>query len=59
MPLYPLTPILFALTCLGLFYSSTLYAGSGALLGLLVLAAGAPLLLLQRTALQEQPDTAE
>ncbi|MBF8163255.1 APC family permease [Ectopseudomonas hydrolytica] len=59
VPLYPLTPILFALTCLGLFYSSTLYAGSGALLGLLVLAAGAPLLLLQRTALQEQPDTAE
>ncbi|ATH83371.1 amino acid permease [Pseudomonas sp. KHPS1] len=59
VPLYPLTPILFALTCLGLFYSSALYAGSGALLGLLVLAAGAPLLLLQRTALQEQPDTAE
>ncbi|TBU94477.1 APC family permease [Phytopseudomonas dryadis] len=52
VPLYPLTPLLFAGSCLGLFWASTLYAGVGALLGLLVLAAGLPLLLLQRPAEQ-------
>lgn len=57
VPLYPLTPLLFALSCLGLFYSSALYAGGGALLGLLVLGAGLPLLLLQRTPVTEQVDT--
>lgn len=59
VPLYPLTPILFALSCLGLFYSSTLYAGGGALLGLLVLGAGLPLLLLQRPQAAEQAGKAE
>lgn len=59
VPLYPLTPILFALSCLGLFYSSTLYAGGGALLGLLVLGAGLPLLLLQRPQAAEQAGRAE
>ena len=49
-PLYPLLPLLFAAICLGLLVSSTLYAGTGALLGLLVLGAGLPLLLLQRPA---------
>lgn len=47
VPLYPLTPLLFAATCLGLLWSSSLYAGPGALVGLLVLAVGAPLLLLR------------
>lgn len=47
VPWYPFTPLLFAATCLGLLCSSTLYAGPGALLGLLVLAAGTPLLLLR------------
>lgn len=47
VPLYPLTPLLFAVTCLGLLWSSTLYAGPGALVGLVVLALGAPLLLLR------------
>ncbi|MGB6103250.1 MAG: amino acid permease [Pusillimonas sp.] len=48
VPLYPLTPILFALSCLALCWSSVQYAGAGSLLGLAVLAAGLPLLWLQR-----------
>ncbi|TLX55910.1 amino acid permease [Stutzerimonas nosocomialis] len=51
VPLYPLLPLIFACCCLGLFVSSTLYAGLGALLGLLVLVLGLPLLLLRRQAL--------
>jgi len=47
-PLYPLTPAVFALTCVGLLWSSVQYAGTGTWLGLLVLAAGVPLLLLRR-----------
>jgi len=49
-PLYPVLPLLFAASCLGLFWASALYAGVGALLGLAILAAGLPLLLLQRPA---------
>ncbi|UYO95010.1 APC family permease [Pollutimonas sp. M17] len=48
VPLYPLTPLVFAFTCLALCWSSIQYAGAGALLGLLVLAAGLPLVWLQR-----------
>lgn len=44
VPLYPLPPLLLALTCAGLVVSSAMYAGAGALIGLAVLAAGAPLL---------------
>jgi len=44
VPLYPLPPLLLALTCAGLVYSSAVYAGAGALIGLAVLAAGLPLL---------------
>lgn len=44
VPLFPLTPILFAFSCLGLFWASAQYAGWGAWLGLLVLMAGLPLL---------------
>ncbi|MCD0504643.1 APC family permease, partial [Bordetella petrii] len=43
VPLYPLTPLLFALSCAGLVWSSARYAGLGALLGIAVLAAGLPL----------------
>ncbi len=50
VPFYPLTPILFAVACVGLLWSSARYAGSGAVLGLVVLAAGVPLLLLRRRA---------
>lgn len=48
VPLYPLTPALFAVSCLALFWSSVQYAGVGALLGLIVLVAGLPLLWLER-----------
>lgn len=42
VPLYPITPLLFCLTCAGLLYSSIMYAGIGGFLGLLVLATGLP-----------------
>ena len=48
VPLYPLTPAFFCLTCAYLFYSSVAYTGLGGLIGLLVLAAGLPLLMLAR-----------
>jgi amino acid transporter len=47
-PLYPLTPAVFVLTCAYLFYSSVTYSGVGSLVGLAVLVAGFPLLLLLR-----------
>ena len=47
VPFYPLIPLLFAATCAGLLWSSILYAGPGAIVGLLVLAAGLPLLWLR------------
>jgi APA family basic amino acid/polyamine antiporter len=46
VPLYPITPGLFVLTCLYLLYSSLMYTGLGALVGVVVLLAGLPLLLL-------------
>lgn len=52
VPLYPLTPVLFCAAAGGLVYSSVEYAGSGALVGLAVVAAGLPFLLVTR------PDTA-
>ncbi len=48
MPLYPLTPILFCLTCLYLLYSSIVYAGQGAWVGVAVLILGIPLLIVAR-----------
>lgn len=47
-PLYPLTPALFAGICAYLLYSSLMYTGYGSLLGLAVLAAGAPLAFLAK-----------
>jgi amino acid transporter len=44
VPFYPLTPLVFCLTCGYLLYSSLAYTGRGALVGIAVLAAGAPLL---------------
>lgn len=55
VPLYPLTPIVFCLTCAYLLYSSLAYTGFGALLGVAVVAAGAVVLLL--TARSERPGT--
>lgn len=48
VPLYPLTPLVFCLTCLYMLYASIVYTGLAALLGLMVLAAGLPILLFQR-----------
>lgn len=50
VPLYPLPPLLLALTCAGLVVSSAMYAGAGALIGLAVLAAGIPLMRLLKPA---------
>jgi basic amino acid/polyamine antiporter, APA family len=50
VPLYPLTPLLFIATCAWMLYSSLAYTGVGALVGVAVLAAGTPLLLLDRKA---------
>lgn len=48
VPLYPVMPLILALMCLGLFWSSVAYAGTGTLLGLLVLLLGLPLCWLRR-----------
>lgn len=48
MPLYPLPPILLAAASAWMIYSSLAYAGVGAVIGVAVLLAGTPLLLLAR-----------
>jgi basic amino acid/polyamine antiporter, APA family len=45
VPFYPLTPLLFCLVCGYLLYSSLAYTGIGAMVGVLVVAIGIPLLL--------------
>lgn len=45
VPFYPLTPLVFVATCGYMLYSSLAYAGASALLGVALLAAGVPLLL--------------
>ncbi|HYF52890.1 MAG TPA: APC family permease [Salinarimonas sp.] len=46
VPLYPVTPALFCATCAYMLYSSLAYTGLGALVGIAVVLAGLPLLLL-------------
>jgi basic amino acid/polyamine antiporter, APA family len=48
VPLYPLIPLLFIAVCLGMFISSLAYTGRGALVGVIVLISGIPLLVLAR-----------
>lgn len=48
VPLYPLTPVFFAVVCAYLLYSSVMYTGIGALVGLAVVCTGIPLLFLGR-----------
>lgn len=48
VPLYPATPLVLTLVCLGLSWSAAAYSGSGSLLGLLVLVLGLPLCWLRR-----------
>src|SRR5690606_31980331 len=49
VPLYPVTPLIFCLTCLYMFYASVTYTGMAGLIGLAVLVAGIPILLFKRT----------
>ncbi|MGK7915233.1 MAG: APC family permease [Prochloraceae cyanobacterium] len=46
VPFYPFTPLLFCGTCLYMLRSSLIYTGVGALVGIIVLLTGVPLLLL-------------
>ena len=55
VPLYPLIPFFFCMTCVYMLRSSVAYVGAGAFVGLAVLAAGAVLLLLKRRQSQEGP----
>ncbi|MBS0431309.1 MAG: amino acid permease [Proteobacteria bacterium] len=48
VPLYPLTPILFAVFCSYMLYSGVMYAGRAGWIGLAVLAAGLPVLMLHK-----------
>lgn len=50
VPLYPVTPVLFCGTAAYLLYSSLLYAGAGALLGVGIFLAGIPIFRLGRRA---------
>ncbi len=46
VPLYPLTPLLFCATCVYMLQASLTYTGIGALVGVVVLGSGVPLLLM-------------
>lgn len=50
VPLYPFTPLLFVAVCLYLLYSSVMYTGIGALVGIAVLGLGALLLCFRKPA---------
>lgn len=56
VPLYPLTPALFALSCVYMLHASLAYTGKGALIGLGVVLAGLPLLLFQSR--RDEPERA-
>lgn len=51
VPLYPLTPLLFCMTCVYMLQSSVAYTGVGGLVGLAVLLTGAFILFLTRCAI--------
>ena len=55
VPLYPVVPALFCLTCAYMLYSSVSYAATGALAGLGVLALGVPFLILARQSAKGGP----
>lgn len=57
VPFYPVTPILFCLTCAYMLHGSLAYTGFAALIGVAVLLAGTPLLKFQRAGetTREQP----
>ena len=47
VPLYPLPPLILAAACAWMFYSALVYAGWGSIIGVVVLAIGIPLILIQ------------
>lgn len=49
VPLYPLTPFIFCGACLYMLYSAVAYAGAGSLVGVAVVLAGVPFLVLNRS----------
>ena len=57
VPLYPVLPLLFCLTCAYLLYASLVHTGFGALVGVAVLAAGGVLLLYLRPSAPSTPET--
>ncbi|MCP2044007.1 APC family permease [Pontibacter sp. HSC-36F09] len=58
VPLYPITPLIFCLTSAYLFYSSLMYTGMGALVGIGVLVVGVLVLLaIPRIGKQKKPVT--
>ena len=57
VPLYPVLPLVFCLTCAYLLWSSLAYTGAGALVGVGVLAAGGALLLYLRPSNPSTPET--
>jgi basic amino acid/polyamine antiporter, APA family len=48
VPLYPFVPLAFCMVCLGMLISSLAYTGRGAMIGVIVLVSGIPLLVLAR-----------
>ncbi len=54
VPLYPLTPLLFCATSLYLLYSSLMYTGWGALIGMGIFAAGIPIYRLSKSGRAER-----
>jgi amino acid transporter len=54
VPLYPVTPVIFILTCAYLLYSSINYVGNGAYFGVGVIVVGFVLMLLSRSAQSTQ-----
>jgi amino acid transporter len=60
VPLYPITPIVFAAICAYMLYSSVMYTGAGAIAGLAVVATGIPVLLIskRRAAVTSSPAAA-
>jgi basic amino acid/polyamine antiporter, APA family len=56
VPVYPLTPLIFCAICLYMLVASVQYTGTGALVGLAVLAAGLPLLFRKTKTKRRQED---
>jgi amino acid transporter len=56
VPLYPITPLLFCATCAYLLYASLAYSGTGSVVGVAVVAAGALVLAVMGRGAVNRPD---